>query len=414
MIPSYLRLPTDLPPRLRSNILHYYFDIAWWGLYAGATMAFLTIYAARIGATPTQIGLLSALPSGLALLISLPVGNLVHRLGGHRATVIGALFSRLPLLLYALLPFWLDQPAQINTILAIGIFLAIPNTIIGIGFPQLMLQAITPEWRGSVVGVRNAFFSILTFLTTMVSGQILTHMAFPAGYQVIFVIGFIGGIATAYHLYKVRPLEDGLSTGSQESLLSQTTRRMPGYLPALTEPGRHFLRVLAILFLFNATNNMVAPLIPGVLVNDLRLSDGWISAGTAANSLIVFVVSLSIARLTHRTGNRAATAIGAALLAGQTLALSLATGAGGYLVAVAVGGIGSGILITSQFNYHLDNLPSEDRSTWLSWSLMLSNAALLIGSLIGPLLAGWTDTPTALTVLSLLRIVAAMLFLRLG
>jgi putative ABC transport system permease protein len=41
-----------------------------------------------------------------------------------------------------------------------------------------------------------------------------------------------------------------------------------------------------------------------VLVNSLQLSDAWISIGTATTSLIVFLVSLNIARLTRRTGNR--------------------------------------------------------------------------------------------------------------
>src|SRR5512141_358671 len=68
----FFRLPADLPVALRSNIIHYYFDISWWGLYAGATAAFLTIYAARIGASAAQIGLLSALPAAISLALSLP------------------------------------------------------------------------------------------------------------------------------------------------------------------------------------------------------------------------------------------------------------------------------------------------------------------------------------------------------
>ena len=50
-------LPPELTPELRYNFIHYYFDIAWWGLYTGGTAAFLTIYAARVGATPAEIGL---------------------------------------------------------------------------------------------------------------------------------------------------------------------------------------------------------------------------------------------------------------------------------------------------------------------------------------------------------------------
>ncbi len=82
----FFGLSPELPRELRSNIIHYYFDISWWGLYGGATAAFLTIYATRLRATPAQIGLLSALPAGITLLLSLPFANLVLRMGAHRAT----------------------------------------------------------------------------------------------------------------------------------------------------------------------------------------------------------------------------------------------------------------------------------------------------------------------------------------
>ena len=81
-----LGLPGDESSRLRSNIIHYYFDIGWWGLYAGATAAFLSIYATRIGASPAQIGLLTALPSAISLALSLPFAGIVRRLSAHRAT----------------------------------------------------------------------------------------------------------------------------------------------------------------------------------------------------------------------------------------------------------------------------------------------------------------------------------------
>jgi MFS family permease len=195
---------------------------------------------------------------------------------------------------------------------------------------------------------------------------------------------------------------------------NRPVRRLPRYLPEINARGRRYIRILLLLFLFNTTNNMVAPLIPGLLVNTLRLSDGWISTGTAANSLIIFAVSLLIARLTRRSGNRGATALGALLLAAQTVVLALANGPGMYLLSVLAGGLGSGILLTSQFNYHLENVPEDDRSTWLSWSVFLGNAALLFGALIGPQIASLTGDSPALFLFGALRLVMALVFVRWG
>ncbi len=299
-----------------------------------------------------------------------------------------------------------------RAILVIAVLMTIPNTLIGIAFSHLMMEAIPPHWRGMVVGVRNALFSSISFLVTVISGQILTRLAFPVGYQVLFVIGFIGGVATTYHLYKIRPL--GNSPARTLAAASQPVRQFPSYLPRIDAPGRRYMRVLGILFLFNATNNMVGPLVPGLLVNKLRLSDAWISTGTAASSLIVFSISLFIAHLTRRTGNRGGTAIGSLLIAAQAVVLALARTPGDYLLSVAIGGIGSGILSTAQYNYHLDNVPENDRPVWLSWSLMLGNTALLIGSLGGPLLATRTGTPLALIVFGTFRLLMGLVILRWG
>jgi len=399
----FLRLPPDLPAELRSNIIHYYLDISWWGLYAGATAAFLTIYAARLGASAAQIGLLNALPSAISLILSLPFANIVQRMGAHRATWLGAFFSRVLFRPYALRPFFVAENGQVTAILVIAVLMTVPNILVNIAFNQLLIEAVPSDWRGTVVGVRNAFFSIISFAVTILCGLILTWLPFPVGYQVVFVIGFIGGIATTYHLYKIRPL------ALEEPGAAQIVQRLPRYLPPIDRQGRRYLQVIGILFLINMTSNMIAPLVPGLLINTLRLSDSWISIGTATNSLIVFIISLSIARLTRRVGNRGGTALGAALLSAQVIILALASNPAHYLAAVIVGGIGSGILMTAQYNYHLESVPQSNRAAWLSWNLMLGNAALLIGSLVGPYLAGWTGSPLALILFGVLRLLTGLL-----
>ena len=58
--------PPEMPENLRGYAPHLYGDIAWYGLLAGSTIAFLAVYAARIGASAFQIGLLTAGPAAVA------------------------------------------------------------------------------------------------------------------------------------------------------------------------------------------------------------------------------------------------------------------------------------------------------------------------------------------------------------
>ncbi|HNO94884.1 MAG TPA: hypothetical protein PKJ84_11980, partial [Anaerolineales bacterium] len=51
---------SDIPEKYRSNFLHLYFDIAWFGVLSGTAVNFLNVYATRLGASASQVGLLTA------------------------------------------------------------------------------------------------------------------------------------------------------------------------------------------------------------------------------------------------------------------------------------------------------------------------------------------------------------------
>jgi len=403
---SYFRLPPNLSPELRSNFVRYFWDIAWWGFYVGSTLSFLSIYATRCGATPEQIGLLTAIPAFFSLLLSLPAGWLLRRIPPGKATVLSAFAGRSLLLVYALLPWLLPSRLQVEGLFVMAILLTVPNTVINISFGHFFVEAIPREWRGTVVGARNAIMAMVTFPVTLLCGQILSRMPFPQGYQVVFFIGFLGAILTVFELRRVHPVADPALPPIRINLTQ--TRRL---LPTINAEARVYLKVIGILFFFNMTNNMVAPLIPDLLVNQLKLTDALISLGTALSTLLVFVVSLRIAWLTRRIGNRRATAIGAGLLAVQTVALASANGPALYLLAAVIGGVASGILGSAQYIYHLDSLPQTERPSRLSWSLLLGNAAVLLGALIGPAIAGLIGATGALIFFAVLRLgVGVVLF----
>ncbi len=412
----FFNFPPTLSRQLRSNFTYYFWDIGWWGLYTGGTAAFLAIYATRCGATAEQIGLLTALPALLSALISLPVGRWLKRFPAKNAAVWSAFGQRILFIVYALLPWLLPVTHQFDAILVIAILMVIPNTVVGISFTQLFMEAVPSEWRGVVVGARNAIGSIVAFVAVLLSGQILSHIPFPLGYQIVFVFGFIGGIMTVYQIYRVHPVASPNQGDRQVILdrLQNAPNQKLKFFPQWETQGKLYIRIVGLLFLFNLSNNMVAPLIPGLLVHQLKLSDGLISIGTAISTLLVMIVSLFIAQMTRRSGNRRATALGAGLLAFQTLALALAQNSALYLVAAVIGGIATGILNTAQYNYHLDNVPGAEPSRWLSINLLLGNTAVLLGSLIGPILARQVGTPEALIVFGGLRLAICLVIARWG
>lgn len=62
-----------VPASLRRNFLHLYADIAWFGVLNGSALAFVAVFATRLGATGWQLGLLSAAPGLVTMLIALRI-----------------------------------------------------------------------------------------------------------------------------------------------------------------------------------------------------------------------------------------------------------------------------------------------------------------------------------------------------
>ncbi len=385
----------------------------------GATATFLNIYASRCGATPQQIGLLTAVPALIALFISLPLGQWLRRFPAQPVTVWAAFASRILFVFYPFLPQFFPINQQFGAILVLAALIAIPSTVINISFYQFFMEAVPSDWRGTVVGARSAIGSIISLIITLLCGQILTRLAFPLGYQVVFGIGFAGAILTVYQLAHIHPIDPRLAGAS---LLEESTPAIPApapahekrFFPIIARQGRNYLRVIGLLFLFNLINSMAAPLIPNLLVHRLSLSDELISFGASTSTLVVLLISLLSARITRRTGNRRGTSIGFGLASSQTIALALAQSAGLYLVSAVLGGVAGGLINVAQYNYHLDNVPTSDRSSWLSMNVLLGSIALLSGALGGPLIAGVLGTPHALILFGGLELAVGLGILKWG
>jgi MFS family permease len=403
----------DVPKKLHHNFTIFYWDIAAWGLYTGSSMVFLTVYATRAGATSEQIGLLNALPAVISLLLSIPAGLLAKRMTIHRGIVLGAFFARATLIVLVFIPSMLPLEWQVPAVIILTVLLAIPNTMVNICFGPLFMGGIPPEWRATVVGTRNAINAVISFIVTLICGQILTHLPYPLGYQVVFFIGFVGCAITIYTLGSIQNLYPAPVT---PPVARTATGDGPAYrrllrslIPSHDAAARHYMVVVLMLMVMNTAAYMAAPLIPQLTVNQLGLDDGVISIGSAASNILVFIVSLMVARLTSRYGSRKLTAVGTALLCLQTLVLAFARDSTLFIVSSVIAGIASGIVAATSFNYHLENLPAMDQTIWISWNIMLSNIAVLLGSFAGPVLAGAVGIPGALIVVGVIRLLLGLI-----
>ncbi|HZD58297.1 MAG TPA: MFS transporter, partial [Anaerolineales bacterium] len=148
-------------------------------MLVGSAMAFLAIYASRIGATGLLVGLLTAGPALANLLVSLPAGQWLE--GKHliRVSFLSAALYRLGYLAIIPLPWLFSETHQIWVLILISFVMSVSGAILAIAFNAMFADVVPPDWRAEVVGKRNALVAISITGSSLMCGQVLDRLVFP-------------------------------------------------------------------------------------------------------------------------------------------------------------------------------------------------------------------------------------------
>jgi MFS family permease len=407
----------SIPSEYRKSFTHLILDIAWYGLLTGSSMSFLVIYITRLHASGEQIGFLNAAPSLVSLIFSLAAGQWLSRRSVGKTVFWASIAHRVFYLLWIPVPFFLGAQGQIWVYISLTLLMYVPGTVLSVGFNALFAQAVPPEWRGTLVGIRNAVFSITTMLTSLGCGVVLTSMTFPTGYQIVFLIGFIGAAMSSVHLYLVWK-NDEKRRAQEIPVLEESPAPVHGAksgskfrLDILKGP---FGIVLLVMGFFHLAHYLPQPLFPLYTVNVLQLTDQDISLGTAVFYITSFLGSLQLAGLSRKWGHKKVTGVGVVLLSVYPGLLAVSHNLFLYLLTSALGGFAWALGFGAVYNYLLERTPDADRPAYIGWFTLVTNAAILVGSLIGPQVSNLIGLVPALIVMAGLRFLAGIAILRWG
>lgn len=432
MSTSPLSPPT---PQQRANFRALYGDVFGYGILAGSTLAFLSVYATRLGATAYQLAMLTAVPGLVNLGLSLPGARWLETRSVTRATFVTAVWNRIFLLPLVVLPWVLPRAYQVWATIAIVLIYSIPGTIIAIAFNAMFADVVPPEWRGHVVGRRNAIMALVTAAAALLSGQILDRLVFPSNYGVVFALGAVGGGVSTYFLGRVtqglrprlparvaQPLLDDARPGS---LRFGDALRTGGALRFLLRArGKALLRfsllktsfgpLLFAYLAFYTVQYFPAPLFPILWVRELHLSDGLISVGSTLFYLFMLLASVVFARLTRRHGHHQVLVAGALLYSLYPLILSYGQGFAPFLIASAAGGVALALLSGGLVSRLMERAPEDDRPTAMAFHNLALNIGILVGPLASPIIAEWSGVRMAVLLAAGLRFVGGLLLWRWG
>lgn len=400
-------------PVLSWNLRHLYWDVLWFGVLAGSTLAFQAVYAARLGASELQIGLLSAGPAIVGLIFTLPSGRWMEGKPLIKVSFQSAVWQRLGYVFLVALP-WLfpSSIGQVWGLILTTLVMSIAGTILAISFNAMFAEVLPPERRAHAIGRRNVLMAVSITVTTILSGQILDIIPFPQNYQVVFLIGAAGAMLSSYHLGRIRKPEQIESTQDNQveadppSLPSSKKRSMVRWDLLAGRFGIFMLAYLA----FYTFQYFPIPLFPVAYVDKLHMTDGMIGVGTAIFYGAMMLASFRLGYVSTRYGHRKVLVVSAALFPIFPLLMGLAKGQEVYYLACLIGGAVNAMLTGAILNRLMERVPAGDRPAHMTVHNMALSLGVLAGSLLGPISANLVGLQASLYLGAALRLFAAGLF----
>ncbi len=142
-----------------------------------SVLGFVPVYAARIGASHSELGILTMLPSGASMIGALIVAPLVKRMGNAFALILGSIILGLSLLA-------VPSVNNISILYAVQLFNGLGW---GMAVTQLMalsIHDVSPAQRATSMGFFQAMYASGMLLGPLISGLLADHF----GLAVIFYV----------------------------------------------------------------------------------------------------------------------------------------------------------------------------------------------------------------------------------
>jgi len=415
---------------MRTNFRNLYADVLWYGVLSGSTMAFLAIYAARLGATTFQVSLLTAGPAVANLLISLPAGQWMQNKPLVSVAFWSSLGQRMGYVVIALLPFVFSTPGQIWMLALISLLMAVPGTVLAISFNAVLADVIDPEWRAQVVGRRNAILAFSMIATSLICGQLLDLIPPYYNYQIVFALGAAGALLSSLYVSRLRipsqepvrawslindyarpglqRMANGLRSSAGLLFLTRSRGRSLLRLDLLRSPFGTFMLACCVFYTFQYTS---IPIYPLFFVRVLTLGDGQIGIGNSLFYLAMMIASIGLGVISAHLSHRGVMILGAFLFSLYPLINALAHSVALYYLASILGGAAWALWSGGLLNRLFERSPEYDRPAAMALHNVVLNLGILFGSLFGPALAAQIgDLREVLFISAGLRFLAGFFF----
>ncbi len=399
--------PPEATPIQRRNFANVQVDAVGVG-FASAAGPFLPVFLARLGATNSQIGLLSSMPGLAGLLLAIQIGSVLQ---GQPSVV--PWFSRARLMVIAsyaltgIVTLIVPREYAVIAILAIWAVATVPQTVVNIGFSVVMSNVAGPRMRYELMSRRWTILGFTTAISVAVVGQILDRIGFPINYQVVFMCLSVGGLISYYFSSHIDlPLAPPRPPSRQPF-----RQRISDYV-TMVRRNEPFVSFVTRRFVFLTGQAFAAPLFPLFYVRVLHAPDaaiGLITTAATASAMIGYSIWVRQSRVRGSRFVLLCTTLGLSL---YPMMVSFNRSVEIMIVLAGMAGVFAAGLNLVMFDELMKTVPDELSATFVSLSQMLSYVSAVIAPLVGTMLATFIGIDGGLLVGGVINSLGFLLFVR--
>ena len=399
--------PYDVTPIQRKNFINVQIDAVGVGL-ANAAAPFLPVFLARLGASNTQVGLLTSMPAMTGLVIAMFVGRFLQ---ARRNIVPWFSLSRLMVLsCYAatgLAGFIVPEQYLVITVLVIWAFATLPQTALSVCFSVVMSSVAGPNHRFDLMSRRWSILGFTTAISVALAGQFLERIGFPLNYQALFIGLSMGGLISYYFSSHIHLPDRHPNHIQPHQSLKQRARDYRDLI--LSHPD--FVSFAAKRFVYMTGVVLATPLFPLYYVHGIQASDAWIGLISTAQTAVMLIGYFLWTRESRLRGSRFVmlwTTLGLGLYPAMVAVTSRVE-----VIAILAGlaGIFQAGIDLVFFDELMRTVPEEHSATFVSLMQSLQYASAAIAPTVSTLLSTQIGLSGALLVSAGVRLAGFLLFL---
>ncbi len=407
-ITSRFTAPENLSPQQRDNFYNVQMEALGVGVEV-ATVPFLPVFLTRLGATSSQVGLLTSVPALAALLLTIPVGRFLQGRRNIRPWYsVARLVTTSSYALIGLLPVLVSRQAIVPAVLWIRIAISLPQTIFVVAFSVLMSAVAGPQGLFELMSRRWSIAVFTTAVSSAIASQALARIPFPLNYQVVFLALSSGGLIVYY--YSSRLKVDDMEPVPQSAGLPWSERFT--HFVELVRGQRAFLSFVGKRFVYHMGLILTVPLLPLYYVRVVQASDAWIGIFSTAQTATMLVGFALWKRLSETRGSRF-------VLLSTTLVVSLypaLVASSGRALHMALYAALAGIFLSGLdlvlFDELMKTVPLPYSPTFVAMAQGLQQTSNIAAPLLGTVLADRIGLGGALVASAALRLAGFLLFAR--